>query len=448
MIQRARHSPLHIHDLSDSYSTATQGPDAFHDIITNTVRQQISRIQELGLVTYIPPPESDQTPFLLSLTTAAPMLKSLKIQTQYQLGRDTIDLPSDFLGGHFPLLQRIDLTLLATNSWTMLSSGSLVYMHINLCIPHSSYDPLLDMLAANPGLQDVSLCNCLPAHSVPYRGRKAVELPSLKVLCLKGWDSTCANILQALRMPAKADLILNEIESSRDHFRSLFAEFEAHFARGSTEDFRHLHTTCSSSRFEVHLTTHLNTKGVSSFDPSRYSFTFSTAFIPDVTGTAVICRAFDKLPVANIETLSLRNAAIRPLWVDGLARLQRIKSITIEDELRNSQPSESILFESGQHGLVHYFPELKELKIVKTNLCDRYPYPDGKCSQAALLSLLIRRSELQPAASQLERLHILDCTVSFDNIWRLEAVVPIVEANGGRKGEYSDGKANKKGKRT
>lgn len=238
MVQRPRQSPLHIDDLADPYPIPSLVSQVTHDIIKNAIRQQIPRIQELSLFTPEYQSGSNQTPFFSSLNTAAPMLKSLELSIR-GLPRETIDFPSDFLGGHFPLLRKIVLNLQASDSWTMLSSGRLVYLHIRLDTPSSSYDPLLDLSAANPGLQDVSLRGCLPGLSAPYRDRKAIGLPSLKILGLTSWDTNCANILQVLRIPVTADLILH-IDPSPDMFRSLFAELRAYFSRGSTHEFRHI----------------------------------------------------------------------------------------------------------------------------------------------------------------------------------------------------------------
>lgn len=68
MFQRARHSPLHICSLSDSYSAATQVEDRFHEVITNTVRQQLSRVQELDLGMDVVPPSRLGPGSFLTLT--------------------------------------------------------------------------------------------------------------------------------------------------------------------------------------------------------------------------------------------------------------------------------------------------------------------------------------------------------------------------------------------
>lgn len=172
------------------------------------------------------------------------------------------------------------------------------------------------------------------------------------------------------------------------------------------------------------------------------SFSFSTAHSSKPSAMLVVNDLFDHIPLSMVQTIVVQECRIPQFWMDGLSRLRHIHSIRI---LKDDYSPREELFSSlsaGDHTIVHDFPELKTMEIMKTNLSSQ-PTSDGRCYQAELLSLLVRRAELQPSTGQLERLRLTDCTVSIDNIWRLEVIVSDVEVIGGQKGDYFDGKKGK-----
>lgn len=427
MLERAESALLHL-VLDDSIRMARR----WHPLRSPELSERLSKhLHSVEVLILSSDNRSKKILPLQSWIAPTPKLRTLEVHNTGS-SLNPITLRPDFLANHFPSLHEVTLHCV-DNSWTALSFRDLVRFTLEDCDWYLSYDELLDVLKASPRLEYLKLLRKDSISTVVHPPRPRVRLPRLKLITLRGYDIHCTALLSALEIPNTSSISLNKIRSL-EAYTALVSELNIHLSQDPPSPLHHLLITCDNGSFVLsaigHIPSVTQAAGELGVFDSDHSPLFTFGIGRQSDPRLAIQAVFSRIPLCQwhtVETILIRGVSTRTLWDHGIPHLINVKVARFEYHVRYSGAQESAI-QSVERNLVHHLPRLETLELKNIDLCELYPryiYTERpqKSGQALLLSLLTRRLEVSP----IRCLRLIGCTISRDELWRLEAVVPTIE---------------------
>ncbi|KAF8871573.1 hypothetical protein BD779DRAFT_1717720 [Infundibulicybe gibba] len=168
------------------------------------------------------------------LSKSAPTLEYLTLAVEYYSGRACVNpaFPREFLSGCTPNLRHLKVSASNPIQWDSGIFTNLTTLSVTRgrgCKPGlSSFEMLITALTRMPGLELLTLCQCIPHPAHPTARCDHANLPNLKRLELTEPLNHCTDLLRQIAVSASTTLLLN-LASDRDITKEDVDRFEEVF---------------------------------------------------------------------------------------------------------------------------------------------------------------------------------------------------------------------------